>query len=182
LGIGLTLVKQLAEMHGGAVEGYSAGEGRGADFVVRLPISTNSSPHQNGEPGIRDQNAQVFGRILVVDDNRDAAESLAKLLKTYGNATRTAFDGPEALNVAAEFLPHIVLLDIGLPHLSGYDTARRIREQPWGRDVVLVALTGWGKDEDRQRSREAGFNAHMVKPVQFDELTALLAGLLNPVK
>jgi signal transduction histidine kinase len=179
LGIGLTLVKQLAEMHGGAVQAYSAGPGTGAEFVVRFPISENASVSKKERPTANGQSSKVFGRILVVDDNRDSAETLAQLLRSHGNTTLTAFDGLEALEVAPDFRPNVVLLDIGLPKLNGYDTARRIREQPWGREVALVALTGWGKEEDRRRSSQAGFDNHMVKPVDFEKLTELLATLVH---
>ncbi len=116
-------------------------------------------------------------RILVVDDNRDSAESLAMLLKLSGNETYTAYDGLQAVEAAATFRPEVVLLDIGLPKLNGYEAARKIREQPWGKGMVLVALTGWGQDEDRQKSRDAGFNDHMVKPVDHGALMKLLAEL-----
>ena len=116
-------------------------------------------------------------RILVVDDNKDSADSLAMLLRLKGNDIRTAYDGLEAVEVAETFHPELVLLDIGLPKLNGYDVARRIRQQPWGQDVILVALTGWGKDEDRRLSQEAGFNFHIVKPVELAALEKLLSGL-----
>ena len=113
----------------------------------------------------------------MVDDNRDAAESLAELLQISGHETRLAYDGVEAVEAAAAFRPDVVLLDIGLPKLNGYDAARRIREQPWGKTMVLVALTGWGQEEDRQKSSEAGFDGHLVKPVDHDALMKLLADL-----
>ena len=116
-------------------------------------------------------------RILIVDDNQDSANSLAMLLKCTGNETHTAYDGVEAVEAAAKFQPEVVLLDIGLPKLNGYEVARKIREQPWGQDMVLVALTGWGQEEDRQKSKEAGFNAHLVKPVEQSVLMKLLAEL-----
>jgi two-component system CheB/CheR fusion protein len=177
LGIGLTLVKQLAEMHGGAVEASSGGQGAGAEFIVRLPIkdAVPNTNHNSAKPQPRKMD---YGRILVVDDNRDSAESLARLLKVCGSNTRAAFDGIEALEVGAEFQPNVVLLDIGMPRLNGYDTARRIRQEPWGRDAVLIALTGWGKDEDRRRSGEAGFDSHVVKPVVVEQLDSLLATLV----
>jgi CheY-like chemotaxis protein len=118
-------------------------------------------------------------RILVVDDNQDAANSLAAVLKLMGHELQTAYDGLEALHVAAAFRPDLMLLDIGMPKLNGYDTARRIREQPWGKGIVLVALTGWGQDEDKRKSEQAGFNAHLVKPVDPAALDTLLGGL-NP--
>ena len=117
-------------------------------------------------------------RILVVDDNRDSADSLATLLKLAGSKTHTAYDGLEAVEAAAMFRPDVVLLDIGLPKLNGYEAARKIREQPWGDAVVLIALTGWGQEADRRRSSEAGFNRHLVKPVEYSQLTKLLAELV----
>jgi signal transduction histidine kinase len=175
LGIGLSIVKRLVEMHGGSVEARSDGHGLGSEFVVRLPVASPLVPGlgSNAEPS----QPSSRHRILVVDDNRDAAISLAMLLRLMGNETRTAHDGLEALEVAAAFGPEVVLLDIGMPRLNGYDTARRLREQPWGKDVVLVALTGWGQEEDRRRSQEAGFNFHMVKPVETEALEKLLAEL-----
>jgi CheY-like chemotaxis protein/two-component sensor histidine kinase len=178
LGIGLTLVKQLAEMHGGAVEAKSAGHGAGSEFIVRLPM--NDQPADDSNVSSKPQRMLMhYGRILVVDDNRDSAESLARLLQVCGNETLTAFDGLEALEVGSEFRPNVVLLDLGMPNLNGYDTARRIRQQPWGQNAVLIALTGWGKDEDRRRSGEAGFDSHVVKPVVVEQLDALLASLVS---
>ena len=178
LGIGLTLVKQLAEMHGGAVEAKSAGHGAGSEFIVRLPM--NDQPADDSKVSSKPQRMLMhYGRILVVDDNRDSAESLARLLQVCGNETLTAFDGLEALEVGSEFRPNVVLLDLGMPNLNGYDTARRIRQQPWGQNAVLIALTGWGKDEDRRRSGEAGFDSHVVKPVVVEQLDALLASLVS---
>lgn len=174
LGIGLTLVQGLVEMHDGTVEAFSEGLGRGSEFLVRLPLYDESL----GEPGevapeVKAQ--EIRGRrILVVDDNVDAAESMAILLAMGGNETRTAHDGPTALEVAAEFRPDVMLLDIGLPGMSGLDVARRIRQEPWGEKIVLIALTGWGQEEDRRNSLEAGCNAHLVKPVEQAELMALL--------
>lgn len=127
------------------------------------------------EPTVSDQTTTPPRRFLVVDDNQDSVKSLAMLLELTGNETRTAYDGLEAVEAAAAFRPDVILLDIGLPKLNGYEAARRIREQPWGKKVVLVALTGWGQDEDRQRSREAGFNGHVVKPVDHAALMKLLA-------
>ena len=114
-------------------------------------------------------------RILVVDDNRDAAESLAMMLSLMGNESKTAYDGLEALEVAATFRPDLILLDIGMPKLNGYDTARQIRQQPWGKHAVLVALTGWGQDDDRRKSLDAGFDSHMVKPIELPALEKLLS-------
>ncbi len=174
LGIGLSLVKGLVEMHGGSVEARSEGHGMGSEFVVRLPVVLSLAGERRGEEGGEQIPATARRRILVVDDNRDAALSLAMMLKIMGNETQTAHDGLEALAVAAAFRPDVILLDIGMPKLNGYDACRRIREQPWGRAVVLVAQTGWGQEDDRRRSQEAGFDFHMVKPVEPAALEKLL--------
>ncbi|MGH8611031.1 MAG: hybrid sensor histidine kinase/response regulator, partial [Gammaproteobacteria bacterium] len=177
LGIGLTLVKNLVEMHGGTVEVHSAGLGQGSEFMVRLPILVETATPPPPEPTVSEPIPTPPRRILVVDDNRDSAESLAILLKLTGNETHTAYDGLEALEAAAMFKPDVVLLDIGLPKMNGFEAARKIREQLWGKKMTLVALSGWGQDEDRQKSREAGFDGHMVKPVDYAALTKLLAEL-----
>ena len=176
LGIGLTLVRRLVDMHDGSIEARSDGPDQGSEFVVRLPLLFSrhlNTPRRDG-PAVK--RPERHGRILVVDDNKDSADSLGMLLRLKGNDIRTAHDGLEAVEVAETFHPELVLLDIGLPKLNGYDVARRIRQQPWGRDVILVALTGWGQDEDRRRSQEAGFNFHIVKPVELAALEELLAG------
>ncbi len=178
LGIGLTLVRRLTEMHGGSVEAFSAGPGQGSEFVVRLPLLTAAPPAPAPETP-----AELPGRtepvpprrILVVDDNQDSAESLAMLLRLFGNDVRTAHDGHLALAVAEAYRPDVVLLDIGLPGMNGYDMARAIRKMPALDQAVLVALTGYGAEEDRRRSREAGFDAHLVKPVDLGTLQELLA-------
>ena len=177
LGIGLTLVRRLVEMHGGSVAASSAGIERGSEFVVRLPelIREESSP--SPVPIAAEPPPAAPRRILVVDDNRDAAEALSMMLKLAGHETHLAFDGAEALEAAARLRPDVLLLDIGMPKLSGYDVARRIREQPWGQTMLLVALTGWGQDEDRRKTREAGFDGHLVKPVEFTTLARMLAVL-----
>ena len=182
LGIGLTLVKRLVEMHGGTIEAHSEGVGRGSEFVVRLPVLIElHEPEPPVEPsGNGESAAAAPQRILVVDDNHDSARSLARLLKLVGNEVRTAHDGLEAVETATSFRPEVVLLDIGLPKLNGYDVARRIRQEPWGREMVLIALTGWGQDEDRRRSEEAGFNDHLVKPVNPDALLKLLQEWQRP--
>ncbi|MGH8564728.1 MAG: PAS domain-containing protein [Gammaproteobacteria bacterium] len=176
LGIGLTLVKTLLDMHGGTVEVRSAGVGQGSEFVVRLPIMV-ATPEPPPEPSTSEATTTTARRILVVDDNPDSAESLTMLLQISGNETHMAHDGLEAVEAAERFRPEVVLLDIGLPQLNGYDVCRRIREQPWGKTMMLIALTGWGQEEDRRQSKDAGFDAHLVKPVDYDALMELLATL-----
>jgi two-component system, chemotaxis family, CheB/CheR fusion protein len=180
LGIGLTLVKTLVEMHDGSVQAYSEGLGRGTEFVVRLPILTEAL-RPAPEPPVSAATAAVARRILIVDDSEDGAESLAMLLQFFGHETFKAHDGVQAIEAAERLRPDVVLLDIGLPRLNGYEVCARIRKEPWGKDMVLVALTGWGQEEDRHRSKEAGFDAHMVKPVDQDALLKLI-GSLPPVR
>jgi PAS domain S-box-containing protein len=173
LGVGLTLVRRLVEMHGGSVAARSDGLGKGSEFTVRLPVAetaTQQLPKVKGEKTV----APAKRRILVVDDNKDSADSLSMMLSLTGMEVRTAYDGLEAVEAAAAFHPDVVLLDIGMPKLNGYEVARQIREQPWGKDMVLVAVTGWGQQEDRRKSHEAGFNGHMVKPVDHAALMKLL--------
>jgi PAS domain S-box-containing protein len=174
LGIGLTLVKRLAEMHGGTVEAKSEGPGSGSEFTVRLPLASGRSEAVGAKTGAYPAVDLQQRRILVVDDNKDAADSLAMLLKTNRSEVRVAYDGLEAVGAAVAFQPDVVLLDIGLPKLYGYEAARRIREAR-GKDVLLIAITGWGQEEDRRRAFEAGFDHHMTKPVKFDHLLALIA-------
>ncbi len=175
LGIGLTLVKNLVELHGGTVEVHSDGPNRGSEFVVRLPVLAEQP--RAAEPNAAGPAGAAGRRILVVDDNRDSAESLADLLQLTGHQTHTCYDGLAAVEAAAAFRPDVALLDIGLPKLNGYEAARRIREQPGGQGMILVALTGWGQEEDRQMAHDAGFDGHMIKPVDFAALMKLLAGL-----
>lgn len=173
LGIGLTLVARLVAMHGGTVQASSDGRGKGSRFVVRLPAAAHGAP--DAAPAKRKESTDGGGhRILVVDDNHDSAASLAMLLQMSGNTVRAAYDGPEAIDAMRDFRPEVLLLDIGLPTLDGYEVCRRIRKESWGRDVLVVALSGWGQPEDRRKSKEAGFDHHMVKPVRHDELTRLL--------
>ncbi len=171
LGIGLALVKALTEAHGGRVTVHSGGVGQGSTFVVRLPV-TNEKPAADRLPDAA--RPVPRGRILIVDDNRDGAASLATLLTVMGNDTGTAHDGLEGVELAEAFRPDLIVLDIGLPKLNGYDACRRIRQQPWGKDTLIVAATGWGQDEDRRRSEEAGFAHHLVKPVDLAALQELL--------
>ena len=177
LGIGLSLVKGLVEMHKGSVNVRSGGRGQGSEFEVRLPLalkpvwSTASAGAEPLPPTTR-------FRILVVDDNVDSAVSLGMMLKIMGHEPRIAHDGHEAVDAAAEFEPEVLLLDIGLPKLNGYEVCRKVRETAAGKDAVVIALSGWGQEDDKARSREAGFNYHMVKPVDPAALGKFLAGLL----
>jgi PAS domain S-box-containing protein len=181
LGIGLALVKGLVELHDGIIEARSGGTGKGSEFTVHLqivdvPVEAAHEPSGDGDKGRGGRKC----RILVVDDLRDAADSLATMLRLMGHDSRTAYDGLEAVQMAAAFQPNVVLLDIGLPKMSGYEAARRIRDEPWGGNVALVALTGWGQEEDKRRSLEAGFDHHLMKPVEPAALEKLLAAI-NPV-
>jgi PAS domain S-box-containing protein len=176
LGIGLSLVKGLVEMHGGKVEARSNGPEQGSEFVVRLPLV----PGPEGYNAIPSEVHNLPGarcKIVVADDNKDAVDSLAMMLRALGHEVRTAKDGQEAIEATATFRPDVVLLDIGMPKLNGYEAARRIREEPWGKQVTLIALTGWGQDEYRQRSREAGFDHHLVKPPDSSELLEILSAV-----
>jgi PAS domain S-box-containing protein len=177
LGIGLTLVRRLTEMHGGSVEAHSEGYGKGSEFFVRLPVVLTDMARDERTAELSTPSSRR--RILVVDDNRDSAISLGMMLQLMGNEVRTAHDGLEAVRMAEVFNPDVVLLDIGLPKLNGYEAARRIRHETWGRDMVLIAVTGWGQEEDKRRSKEAGFNFHLVKPVEPASLEKLLSGLLS---
>lgn len=198
LGIGLGLARRLAELHGGEIVARSAGLGLGSEFVVRLPLGSEIRPAASASPADEPGPAAAAGpwnplpldtmpppppeggrwRVLVVDDNRDAADTLAMLLTLCGYDTRTAHDGLRALDAAQLFRPQLVLLDIGLPQLDGHEVARRLRQQAWARQLVLVALTGWGQAPDRLASDAAGFDAHLVKPVDHGALLPLLARLL----
>jgi len=198
LGIGLALVQRLVQMHGGDVSATSGGPGMGSEFVIRLPrlrdeeerVEVEEPPvaADDAAPPVPDMAAvvtplvtasaaQMVRRILIADDNNDALESLATLLQLSGHEVYTATNGGTALQSVERHLPEVVLLDIGMPLLDGYEVARRIRAQPWGQRITLVALTGWGQDSDRRRSREAGFDSHLVKPLDLETLTDLLARL-----
>ena len=173
LGIGLALSRSLTQLHGGTIKATSPGPGHGSCFVVRLPsaqqerpraVAPKAAPAASGRPS----------RLLIVDDNQDSARSQAKMLRLLGHEVEAAFEGGEALRQVAAFRPDVVLLDLGLPGIDGYEVARRIRAMPEGREVLLVAQTGWGQDEDRRRTAAAGFDAHLVKPVELDALLRLL--------
>jgi PAS domain S-box-containing protein len=183
LGIGLTLVKNLVEMHHGTVEAHSAGLGKGSEFVVRLPLSALAREEPEGREVTEQRQVTAFSghRLLVVDDNTDAADSLAMLLRLQGHEVRVAHDGPSALTLVKGYRPELVFLDIGMPGMDGYEVARRLRQQPGFENVRLAALTGWGQQEDRRKSKEAGFDHHLVKPIEPTALDGLLAHL-KPAK
>ena len=182
LGIGLTMVQSLVEMHGGTVSCERPESGTGGDFRVRLPLPAAAPPADPAVPGadVPDAAPAARHRVLVVDDNTAAAKMLAMLVRMRGHEVRTAHDGLEAVAAAEEFRPALVLMDLGMPNLNGYEAARRIRERRWGADMTLVALTGWGQDEDRRRTAEAGFDRHLVKPAEPAALQEVLAGLDAP--
>jgi PAS domain S-box-containing protein len=175
LGIGLSLVRGLVELHGGSLEARSAGMGRGSEFIVRLPVTENVVPEVAPANSEDDKPIVKKRRLLIADDLKDNADSLAMLLRVMGHDVHTAYDGEDAVVAAERFKPDMVLLDIGMPRLNGYDACRRIRHQSWSKGVVFVALTGWGQADDRRRSKEAGFNHHLIKPVDPGELMNLLA-------
>lgn len=178
LGIGLTLVKLVVEMHGGDVVARSEGFGTGSTFVVRLPLIDETSATESlGSTPADAREAAPARRVLVVDDNRDAADSLEVMLRIAGNEVRTAYDGAEAVRVAREFQPSVVLMDLGMPRMNGYDAARAIRRACPKTPPALIAVTGWGHQEDRERSKDAGFDHHLVKPISADHLNGLLASL-----
>jgi signal transduction histidine kinase len=175
LGIGLSLVKTMVELHGGSVNGHSDGQGKGSEFVIRLPaLVTHVADSRARVTPAADPPIGPPRRILVVDDNRDAADSLAALLRLSGHEVSVAHDGRRALDLAASERPAVMLLDIGLPGMDGYEVCRRVRQQGLA-DATIVAMTGYGQDRDRERSKEAGFDSHMVKPVEISAIVKLLA-------
>lgn len=182
LGIGLSLVKGLVELYGGTVEAHSKGLRQGSEFTVRLPASlitsrTTALGHASSAP----QHTLTTrpAKVLVVDDNRDAAETLATALKLAGYEVRTAFSGPHALEMAIRDPPQAVVLDVGMPGMDGYETTRRMRREAWGREVVIVALTGWGEEQDKADAKAAGFDDHLTKPIDLASLEAILTRLLE---
>ena len=185
LGVGLTLVKRIVELHGGTVEARSGGRGKGSEFVVRVPVAKQrprqrrarrNETAENETAGNARNGGNGARRILVVDDDRDLAESLAMALTSMGNEVQTAHDGAEALRIATEFRPDAVALDVSLPTMNGFDVIRQLREQTWGEKTIAIALTGWTQDDVRQRALEAGFDHYVVKPVEAAKLTKLFDG------
>jgi len=174
LGLGLALAKRLVEMQDGTIEANSGGPGKGAEFVVRFPALAVPVAGALESPSDAERPATIARRILVVDDNQDAANSLAMLLQFGGHDVHTAYNGVDAVAAAANLKPDVILLDIGLPGINGFEAGRQIRQQRSDRKVTLVALTGWGQDVDRRRSLEAGFDFHLVKPVEFSALEKIL--------
>lgn len=175
LGIGLALARRMVEMHAGSITAASDGPGRGSTFQICLPIAVKppSNPPQSKDGAV--SRAIQAARVLVVDDNRDAATTLAMIMKCHGHEVAIAHDGAEACQVAESYRPLAILLDIGLPGMNGHEACREIRQRPWGKNVTIIALTGWGQDEDRRLSEEAGFDGHLVKPVEYDALTEMLS-------
>jgi CheY-like chemotaxis protein len=178
LGIGLSLVRRLVELHGGRVEAHSEGPGKGSEFVVRLlAAAAPAAPAPAPAPAARENGHAPAAacRVLITDDNRDAADTLGRLVRAWGHPVRVAYDGPAAIAAARDFRPRVVLLDIGLGGMTGYEVAGHLRHEPGLDGVRLIALTGFGQEEDRRRSKEAGFDHHVVKPVDPDTLRGLLA-------
>lgn len=173
LGIGLTIVKSLTEMHGGQIEVKSEGPNKGSEFVVRLPVLAETTIQPADTQPSERSKASTPLRVLIVDDNSAALLALSIVVKMLGNEVRTAADGQEGVATASEFLPDIILMDIGMPKMNGYEAARAIRQHPWGAAIMLVALTGWGQEEDKRRAKEAGFDHHLVKPAEPSELQRL---------
>jgi PAS domain S-box-containing protein len=175
LGIGLTISQRLVELHGGRIEAQSAGHGRGSEFIVWLPMESTSAGAKVAEPPVREPHRSR--RVLIVDDNRDAADSLGIVLALHGCETQTAYDGRSALEALESFRPSVMLLDLGMPQMSGYEVAQRVRQHPQGRAMTIVALTGWGQERDRERTQDIGIDYHLVKPVDLEALRELIASL-----
>jgi two-component system CheB/CheR fusion protein len=178
LGIGLNLVRRVLDLHGGRVEARSAGLGRGTEVIVRLPLQVPTPTATNPVAQLEKRAAPAAGaarRVLIVEDNADSAESMALLARSWGHDVAIAADGAAALTLAQSFLPQTALVDIGLPEMDGYALARRLRQNSLHRELYLVAMTGYGREEDRRAARAAGFDAHIVKPADMDELEKLLA-------
>ena len=174
LGIGLSLAKQLTELHGGTLTAYSEGKDMGSQFIVCLPMPQDAPVATPPVHLVAPAPQQTARRILVVDDMRESADSLALLLSMSGNEIQTAYDGVDAVTRAEAFRPDVILLDIGMPKMNGYDACRAIRKQPWGKNILMIALTGWGQEGDRRLSTQADFDHHLVKPVDYEDVMRLV--------
>lgn len=177
LGVGLTLAREIATLHGGSITASSAGLNRGSEFTLQLPLHNKQDPASRPNDESGGPRLAAARRVLVVDDNRDSAETMEMLLQLSGYTVRTAYDGPSALPVVEEFQPDVILLDLGLPGLTGYEVAQRVQQMSLGRRPLLVAMTGYGQQGDRQRTRAAGFDHHLVKPVDLEMLQQILSSL-----
>ena len=175
LGVGLSLVRGLLDLHGGRVEAKSDGIGKGSEFTVHLPVMTGGLSEVSSRPGAEEKVVAAKCRVLIADDARDSADSLAVILAMKGHETHTAYDGEEAMTAAARLRPDVIILDIRMPKRNGFEACRWIREQPWGKAMMLIALSGGGTGDDRRRTEEAGFDRHLVKPVAPEVLFALVA-------
>jgi CheY-like chemotaxis protein len=174
LGIGLTLVRSLVEMHGGRIKAESAGPGQGSSFSFQLPVLAAPDPGSlSGSPQSATTGA-ARRKVLVVDDNKAAADTLAMAVEMMGHEVRVASNGQEGVELASRFLPAVVLMDLGMPVMDGWEAARQIRGREWGKNIVLIALTGWGQEEDRRKTKEAGFDHHLVKPASPATIRELL--------
>ena len=176
LGIGLALVKRLVEMHGGSIAVASAGSGQGSRFELRLPaVAPTFMPVRAAGSSATDAAPGDGSRILIADDNRDSADSMAMMLGLLGFETTVVYDGDDAIRAASTLRPRVAILDIGMPHLPGDEVARRLRGEGWAKDMILIALSGWGREDDRKKTAEAGFDHHLVKPLDLHALSRLLA-------
>jgi CheY-like chemotaxis protein len=173
LGIGLNIAKRLAHMHGGELDVKSDGRNKGSCFTFRMPLTLQPATGQALKTGVTPDKRSAL-RILVVDDNRDVATTMVLLLQRSGRSAQAAFDGEGALRIGAQFRPHLVLMDIGMPLQNGYETCKQMRAEPWGQRARIVAISGWGQEQDRERSKQAGFDEHMVKPIDGQNIQRLL--------
>jgi CheY-like chemotaxis protein len=176
LGIGLALAKGLVELHGGTITAESGGLGKGSTFTVRLPLLVGAHVPETARPAPASPTVP-HRRILIADDVRDNADTLAMLLRALNHTVEVAYDGAEAVTLAERFRPEVGLFDLAMPMMNGFEACRQIRKQPWGKSIYMIAQTGWGQEEDRMRAREVGFDHHLLKPVESAELLDLLANL-----
>ena len=181
IGIGLSLAKGLIEKHGGQISAASEGAGKGSEFTVCLPLTPHAEAGREPDDGqAADAAPRAAYRVLVADDLKDSADSLARALEARGHTVHVAYDGAEAVAMAIAFRPEIALLDLGMPKISGFDVCRQIRSTDWGGSVLIIAQTGWGQEQDRSRTREAGFDHHLVKPLDLEALSALFNRRQSP--